>query len=245
MYTSKPYLKAEDALTKKNYKIFNPEIRKNQFTTTSIIDDEKPITIDDDRLLLEILPSITTRFYDLSSVMTTSSRSNFLIKQNKNNKINILSEDTNVYENNLLAHAMYLKHACRAKAQMPHIIDNSLFYEKNKFLLNTNLSISKRLTIMHNSMLSELGEEQTNVLYSFVANSLKDYSKSAAEIEITELRKTKIKAFELPGLWNGAMAEWSTIFVEVPIETFNPVKKVTDLLKPAHQPNNLDINSGL
>ena len=55
----------------------------------------------------------------------------------------------------------------------------------------------------------------------------------------------KIKAFELPGLWNGAMADWSTIFVEVPIETFNPVKKVTDLLKPAHQPNNLDINSGL
>lgn len=43
---------------------------------------------------------------------------------------------------------------------------------------------------------------------------------------ITEKTKTKkIKAFELPGLWNGAMAEWSTIFVEVPIETFNPVKK--------------------
>jgi hypothetical protein len=64
---------------------------------------------------------------------------------------------------------------------------------------------------------------------------------------ITEKTKNekKIKAFELPGLWNGAMAEWSTIFVEVPIETFNPVKKVTDLLKPAHQPNNLDINSGL
>jgi hypothetical protein len=64
---------------------------------------------------------------------------------------------------------------------------------------------------------------------------------------ITEKTKNekKIKAFELPGLWNGAMADWSTIFVEVPIETFNPVKKVTDLLKPAHQPNNLDINSGL
>jgi len=44
-----------------------------------------------------------------------------------------------------------------------------------------------------------------------------------------------IKAMELPGLWNGAMSDWLTIFVEVPIETFNPVKKVTDLLKPAHQ----------
>lgn len=53
------------------------------------------------------------------------------------------------------------------------------------------------------------------------------------------VEKTKngipFKAFELPGLWNGAMANWLTIFVEVPITTFNPVKTVNDLLKPAHQ----------
>ncbi len=45
----------------------------------------------------------------------------------------------------------------------------------------------------------------------------------------------EIKALELPGLWNGAMAHWNSIFVEVPIDTFNPVKTVNDLLKPAHQ----------
>lgn len=45
----------------------------------------------------------------------------------------------------------------------------------------------------------------------------------------------KLKAQEAPGLWNGAMADWNTIFVEVPIETFNPVKTVNDLLKPQHQ----------
>ena len=57
---------------------------------------------------------------------------------------------------------------------------------------------------------------------------------------ITEKTKNgkPIKAFELPGLWNGAMAKWITIFVEVPLTTFNPVKTVNDLLKPAHQPNN-------
>ncbi len=44
-----------------------------------------------------------------------------------------------------------------------------------------------------------------------------------------------LKAYELPGLWNGAMAKWITIFVEVPLVTFNPVKTVNDLLKPAHQ----------
>ncbi len=44
-----------------------------------------------------------------------------------------------------------------------------------------------------------------------------------------------LKALELPGLWNGAMAYWNTVFVEVPVSTFNPVKTVNDLLKPAHQ----------
>ncbi|WP_313804909.1 DUF4301 family protein [Flavobacterium sp.] len=57
--------------------------------------------------------------------------------------------------------------------------------------------------------------------------------------EKTKLGKP-IKAFELPGLWNGAMAKWSTIFVEVPLSTFNPVKTINDLLKPAHQPSELE-----
>ena len=45
----------------------------------------------------------------------------------------------------------------------------------------------------------------------------------------------ELKALELPGLWNGAMADWLTLFVEVPVETFNPVKTVNDLLRPQHQ----------
>lgn len=44
-----------------------------------------------------------------------------------------------------------------------------------------------------------------------------------------------LKAQELPGLWNGSMANWNSVMVEVPLETFNPVKSVNDLLKPAHQ----------
>ena len=46
----------------------------------------------------------------------------------------------------------------------------------------------------------------------------------------------ELKALELPGLWNGSMAFWNTVFVEVPLETFNPVKTVDDLLRKAHQP---------
>ena len=45
----------------------------------------------------------------------------------------------------------------------------------------------------------------------------------------------ELQALELPGLWNGAMSDWNTVFVEVPIETFNPVKTVNDLLRPQHQ----------
>lgn len=45
----------------------------------------------------------------------------------------------------------------------------------------------------------------------------------------------ELKAMELPGLWNGAMSDWSTVFVEVPLITFNPVKTVNDLLRDVHQ----------
>ena len=46
----------------------------------------------------------------------------------------------------------------------------------------------------------------------------------------------ELKALELPGLWNGSMAYWNTVFVEVPLETFNPVKTVDDLLRKSHLP---------
>jgi hypothetical protein len=51
-----------------------------------------------------------------------------------------------------------------------------------------------------------------------------------------------LKAQELPGLWNGAMAYWNTFFVEVPLITFNPVKTVNDLLRTNHI-QNLTFNS--
>jgi len=47
----------------------------------------------------------------------------------------------------------------------------------------------------------------------------------------------EIKALELPGLWNGSMTFWNTVFVEVPLETFNPVKTVDDLLRKSHLPS--------
>jgi hypothetical protein len=55
-------------------------------------------------------------------------------------------------------------------------------------------------------------------------------------ISIKSLNGKDLKAQELPGLWNGAMADWITVFVETPLITFNPVKTINDLLRREHQP---------
>lgn len=60
--------------------------------------------------------------------------------------------------------------------------------------------------------------------------------KQTGFISVKSKNGSELKALELPGLWNGAMSDWNTIFVEVPMITFNPVKTVNDLLRSEHQP---------
>jgi len=64
---------------------------------------------------------------------------------------------------------------------------------------------------------------------------LKYVDDEAGFISSKSYQGRELKALELPGLWNGAMSDWNTRFVEVPAETFNPVKEVVDLIRPAHQ----------
>ncbi len=59
--------------------------------------------------------------------------------------------------------------------------------------------------------------------------------KQAGFISYKSKNGKELKALELPGLWNGAMSNWNTVFVEVPVSTFNPVKTVNDLLRPEHR----------
>lgn len=59
--------------------------------------------------------------------------------------------------------------------------------------------------------------------------------KTTGFISIKSREGVEIKALELPGLWNGAMSDWNTVLVEVPVSTFNPVKTVNDLLRDSHQ----------
>lgn len=66
--------------------------------------------------------------------------------------------------------------------------------------------------------------------------NLPDYvDKSTGFISNKSKNGKELKALELPGLWNGAMSDWNTVFVEVPLSTFNPVKTVNDLLRSQHQ----------
>jgi hypothetical protein len=75
-------------------------------------------------------------------------------------------------------------------------------------------------------------------VYDFKSNKfdLRDFvDPETGFISVKSKDGRDLKALELPGLWNGAMADWITIFVETPIITFNPVKTVNDLLRPQHQ----------
>lgn len=94
---------------------------------------------------------------------------------------------------------------------------------------------------------AEILENATHFSPTDIVCGLKDYQGNKFDLKeyidtnqsfITYKSKNgkDLKALELPGLWNGAMAFWNTIFVEVPLTTFNPVKTVVDLLNPEHQP---------
>jgi hypothetical protein len=72
--------------------------------------------------------------------------------------------------------------------------------------------------------------------YKGVAFDLPKYvDKTTGFISSKSKNGKELKALELPGLWNGAMSDWNTVFVEVPLSTFNPVKTVNDLLREQHQ----------
>ncbi len=92
----------------------------------------------------------------------------------------------------------------------------------------------------------ELLKASTHFNPTFMVLSVKDYrgekfnlldfvDENASFITVKTYEGKEIKALERPGLWNGAMAFWNTVFVEVPLTVFNPVKTVFDLLKPNHQ----------
>lgn len=109
------------------------------------------------------------------------------------------------------------------------------------------------LQIVESAQIDKKNKHQKNILKSSthfnpvdLVCGIKDYKGNKFDLSRYVDHKTafitmktkvgkNIKALELPGLWNGSMANWNTIFIEVPLVTFNPVKNVNDLLKAPHQ----------
>lgn len=112
---------------------------------------------------------------------------------------------------------------------------------------------SYSLQILESSQIDKNNEENKKMFESGtyfnpvdIVCGLKDYKgekfnlpdfidKNTGFISSKSKNGKELRALELPGLWNGAMSDWITIFADVPVETFNPVKTVNDLLREQHQ----------
>ncbi|MEY3398070.1 MAG: hypothetical protein RL220_664 [Bacteroidota bacterium] len=106
--------------------------------------------------------------------------------------------------------------------------------------------VEKNQVDLHDVMQSRIADNATHfnpvdIVCSFrnrhgEAYALEDFVDHGTGIVTDKFHQGKvIRALELPGLWNGSMALWNTLFCEVPVSTFNPVKTVNDLLRSGHQ----------
>lgn len=149
------------------------------------------------------------------------------------------------------AYRRYLREKLNCPIRVCGMVKNTGEPGGGPFFVRKNNEIS--LQIVEKTQINLNNKEQKAIFESSthfnpvdLVCSIKDYNgkkfnlmsyidKQAGFISEKSYEGKQIKAMEKPGLWNGAMAKWITIFVEVPLQTFTPVKTLTDLLKPVHQ----------
>jgi hypothetical protein len=148
--------------------------------------------------------------------------------------------------------AIYLKHKLNRPIRVCGMVRNIGEPGGGPFITQ-NSDGTWSLQILESSQIDLTKSEMSSLLNSSthfnpvdLVCAVKDYKGNKFELTKYVDKKTgfislkskngkALKALELPGLWNGAMSDWNTVFVEVPIETFNPVKTVNDLLRKEHQ----------
>lgn len=165
------------------------------------------------------------------------------------NDLNIKNPDTKFLEDAELV--IYLKHKLNRPTRVCGMVKNVGEPGGGPFLaVNSDGTISPQILEssqidMNDKMKKEMFQNGTHFNPVDLVCGIKDYKGQSFDlrkyvdvstgfISIKSKSGRELKALELPGLWNGAMSDWNTIFVEVPIETFNPVKTVNDLLRSAH-----------
>lgn len=165
------------------------------------------------------------------------------------NDLNIKNPDTKFLEDAELV--LYLKNKLDRPCRVCGMVKNVGEPGGGPFLaVNTDGTVSPQILEssqidMNDKSKREMFQNGTHFNPVDLVCGIKDYEGSSFDlrkyvdlntgfISIKSKSGRELKALELPGLWNGAMSDWNTIFVEVPIETFNPVKTINDLLRAAH-----------
>jgi len=216
-------------------------------------DSFKPLTVHYKKLLAGVLVHYQQKIFDyLNRIDSGKYRHDELIDMIYflQNELCIKNPETKMLEDAELA--LYIKSKLNRPLRVCGMVRNEGEPGGGPFLaVNSDGTISLQILEssqidLKNPAMKRLYEQGTHFNPVDLVCTLRDYKgekfdltryidKNTGFISLKSKNGKELKALELPGLWNGSMSDWNTIFVEVPIETFNPVKTVNDLLRPEHQ----------
>jgi len=216
-------------------------------------DSLKGITVRYKKLLAGILVSLQKQIFEYIEIIESGKYDHeklleiihFLQAQ-----LCLRNPETKILEDSELA--LYLKHKLNRPIRVCGMVKNAGEPGGGPFLAyNQDGTIS--LQILESSQI-DLNDPEMSIMFNQGTHfnpvdmvcSLKDYKGEKFDltkfvdpqtgfISIKSKNGKELKALELPGLWNGSMSDWNTVFVEVPLTTFNPVKTINDLLRPEHR----------
>lgn len=191
--------------------------------------------------LISVKKSVTNFLHEIDNNNADINAITLFLKENFN--INLSKENTN---------KDYLHQLLNRPIRICGMIENQGDIGGGPFWIR-NKQGEKEIQILEAIQIDKNNPEQQNILEKAthfnpvdIICATKDYKGNNFNLHeyvdndayfVTEktFNGTIVKGLELPGLWNGGMANWLSIYVEVPIDTFNPVKTITDLLSPMHQ----------
>ncbi|AND63628.1 ATPase [Flavobacterium covae] len=207
------------------------------------------------KALAGILLEISNKSHNYLKELNKNKYHNILIQEVKNfiqNKLSIIiNPDFDEYKEE--SQIKILKHFLNRPIRVCGMVKNENepgggpFWVKDK-KGNSTLQIVESAQIdLENDKQKSIFKSSTHFNPVDLVCSIKDYQGNKFNLlDFTDpntgfvVKKNKdgiqYKSYELPGLWNGSMANWITLFIEVPLDTFTPVKTINDLLKSVHQP---------
>ncbi len=216
-------------------------------------DSHKPITVHYKKLIAGVLVYLQKKSYNYLRLIESGKYTHDQLMEMLyflQNELCIKNPETKMLEDVELV--LYIKSKLDRPMRVCGMVKNEGEPGGGPFLtVNTDGTISPQILEssqidLQDPVKKQLFEEGTHFNPVDLVCSLKNYKgekynlpdyvdKNTGFISLKSKGGKELKALELPGLWNGAMSDWNTVFVEVPVQTFNPVKTVNDLLRPEHQ----------